>query len=82
MVTITLPDELVHRLEEISRHENRSLAEIVATMTEQYRPAETPGETPDWDMILGVYEDDVTDMSTTVRETMKKYYQEKYGDSD
>jgi hypothetical protein len=50
-------------------------------MLEQSKATETgqPEIVPNWDMILGIYDDDVTDMSTTVRETLKEYYQKKYG---
>lgn len=30
---------------------------------------------------IGMFDDDVTDLSTTVRETMAAYYRKKYGDS-
>ncbi len=33
---VTLPDELVRRLEEIAQRENRPLAEVIASMMEQY----------------------------------------------
>lgn len=32
--------------------------------------------------IMGIFDDDITDMSTTVRKTMHKYYQEKYDRPD
>jgi hypothetical protein len=33
---VTLPDELARRLEEIARREKRPLAEVIASMVEQY----------------------------------------------
>ena len=41
-------------------------------------------DSPDYDPIedfIGMIDADVTDMSTTVRETMDEYYQKKYGSS-
>lgn len=32
--------------------------------------------------LAGIFTDDVTDLSTTVEETMREFYQRKYGDTD
>jgi hypothetical protein len=79
---VTLPDELARRLEEIARRENRPLAEVIASMVEQY--AVPPAEEMDdfVDPIIGIFDDDVTDLSTTVRETMDDYWRKKYGGTD
>ena len=82
MVSITLPEELVHRLEAISQKEKHPLADVVAAMAEKYQPEETPEQATDWSLILGIGEEEVTNMSTTFNETLKKYYQEKYGNPD
>lgn len=70
---VTLPDELARRLEDIARRENRPLAEVIASLLEQYPTpiTEEIGEIDD--PIIGIFDDDVTDMSTTVRETMAKH---------
>lgn len=84
MINITLPDDLAKRLEEIAEHENRPVEEIVASMVEQYRPQQHTQEESDaaFEAIFGIFHDDVTDMSTIVRETLHKHFQEKYGDPD
>jgi len=83
MATITLPEELAQRIEEIAQQEHRPVEEVVASMVEKYTPETSIEEKgPDWSMILGIGDEDVTDMSTTVRETLQKYYQEKYGRPD
>jgi metal-responsive CopG/Arc/MetJ family transcriptional regulator len=83
MINISLPDDLAHRLEEIARQQNRSVADVLATWLDEHKDEEErPKGIPNWDLILGVYDDDVTDMSTTVRETLQEYFKKKYGDPD
>ena len=84
MATITLPEELAQRIEEIAQQEHRSVVETVASMVEKYKPRLLSQEASDaaLDAIVGVFDDDITDLSTTVRETLHKYYQEKYGRPD
>lgn len=83
MANLLLPEQLVHKLEDIARQENREVVDVLTSMIEKYTP-ETPEEEkgPDWSVILGIGDEDITDMSTTVRETLQKYYQEKYGRPD
>ena len=81
MVSIVLPDALAQQLEEIAQRENRPLTDVVASMIEQYEPKSVSQEESDaaFDAIFGIYDDDVTDMSTSVRETLKDYFEKKYG---
>ena len=82
MINISLPDDIAKRLEEVTKFENRPVDEIVASMVQQYTPQQHSQEESDvaWDSILGIFDDDVTDLSMTVRETMHKYFHDKYGD--
>jgi metal-responsive CopG/Arc/MetJ family transcriptional regulator len=84
MVNITLPDHLAAQLEEIAQREKRSVTDIVVSMIEQYEPKPVSQEESDtaFDSIFGIYDDDVTDMSTSVRETLKDYFEKKYGRPD
>jgi len=71
---VTPPDELARRLEDIAQQEHRSVAEVLAALLKKY-PApvmENTGKVDD--PIVGIFDDDVTDMSTTVRETMDAYW--------
>jgi hypothetical protein len=84
MTDITLSDELAKRLEALARREKRSVVDVIAAWVEE-NEAKLETEQNEYDpitSIIGIYDDDITDMSTTVRETLQKYYQEKYGDSD
>jgi metal-responsive CopG/Arc/MetJ family transcriptional regulator len=76
-LNIVLPEELAERLEDIARRENRPVAEVVAAMIERYEADEEAPEPHPLDAVYGVFDDDVTDMSTAVRETIRKYTQEK-----
>jgi metal-responsive CopG/Arc/MetJ family transcriptional regulator len=84
MVTITLPDELAERIEAIAQRENRPISEVVQSMIEHYEPQTHLQEEADaaFESIFGIYDDDITDMSTTVRETIQKYFKDKYGNAD
>ncbi len=79
MVNITIPDELAEQLETVARLENRPVVEVIETMLEQYEPKIQPeaGETHPLDAFIGIYDDDITDMSTSVRQTIKEHFQRK-----
>lgn len=69
-----LPDALVQRLEAAAAREGRSVASLVQSLLDAYeRPA--PEKDPIEDFI-GVFNDDVADMSSTVRETLRKKFQQ------
>jgi hypothetical protein len=84
MINISLPDDIAKRLEEIARREKRPVADVIATWIEQEEAdkADQPTEYDPIESIIGIYDDNITDMSTTVRETLQKHFQEKYGNPD
>jgi hypothetical protein len=83
MINIMLPDEIARQIEEVAKIENRPVEEVVASMVQQYTPQETePKKAPNWDLIIGIGDKNVTDMSTTVRETLDAYYKKKYANPD
>jgi len=83
MTTLIFPDEVAKRLEDFARRENRSVAEVVASWLDEYAPQEPePKKAPNWDLILGIGDESLTDMSTTVRETLDAYYKKKYASPD
>ena len=77
MTDIPLPDDLAAQLEAIARRENRSLADLVALMVEQYKLT-TDQDNIDaqhpLDAFTGIYDDDITNMSTSVRETIQEHF--------
>jgi hypothetical protein len=81
MVSINLPESVKAHLDEIAQRENRDVVEVIENMITQYTPRSAK-KAIDWSLILGISDSEITDMSATVRETLDKYYQQKYGNSD
>lgn len=84
MVMIQIPENLAKVIEKAAQRENRSLDELAVSVLEEHFPVEAADEALDasddvnpLDSILGMFDDDVTDMSTTVKETMREYYKNK-----
>lgn len=89
MTMLIVEDELASQLQEIAADENRPVEDVLRTLLELYAALPktfTPAAQRTRDEILaamdGMFNDDVTDLSTTVRETMTAYYQKKYGNPD
>jgi CopG-like RHH_1 or ribbon-helix-helix domain, RHH_5 len=86
MTTLTLPDELVERIQQIAQNEGRSVEDVIAGMVEQLyaNPALADDETPHHNPLhglVGLLDDDIkeTDLSSTIRETLKQYTHPQYG---
>ncbi len=84
MINFMLPDEIARQLEEVAKIEKRPVEEVLVSMVKQYTPQPYSQEESDaaFESIIGIFDDDITDLSTTVSETLHKYFQDKYGDSD
>ncbi len=90
MTTLIIEDELAARLNEIAADENRPVTAVLESLLDLYSSLPklpqhaTDSMTADEALAAmeGMIVDDITDLSTTVRETMAAYYQKKYGDSD
>ena len=89
MTELIIPDELAQRLQNIARRENRPLEAVLESLLEQYEPlreniitkADQDSANP-LTAMDGMFEDEITDLSTTVRETMAKFYKARYGRTD
>ena len=77
MTTLKFPDDIAKRLEDFARRENRSVADVVATWLDEHSIEDETKKAPNWDLILGIGDENITDMSTTVRETLDAYYKKK-----
>jgi hypothetical protein len=90
MTTLIIEDEITAKLSEIAADENRPVTAVLESLLELYSslpklPQNSIGlMTADEALAAmeGMVDDDITDLSTTVRETMAAYYKKKYGDSD
>jgi hypothetical protein len=79
MVNIAIPDKLAEQLEIVAQRENRPVAKVIETMLAQYEPptSSVERELHPLDAFIGIYDDDITDMSTSVRQTIKEHFQRK-----
>jgi hypothetical protein len=89
MTALMVKDEIVTRLEELASEENRSIEDILDSLLDLYvtlpKSSESSQKAAADEALLamdGMIDVDITDLSTTVRETMKAYYQKKYGNPD
>lgn len=79
MTDLSIRDDLVQRLREIAQREQRSIDDVLGEMIEHYGDVSNVPEPDPIEAFLGAFDNDVTDLSTTVRETMQAYYRKKYG---
>lgn len=78
MVTIQIHDEkLAKQLQDIATKEQRPIEAVLQTLLDQYSMRMAA-----LDSMRGIFDDDVTDLSASVRETMTTYYQERDERSD
>jgi hypothetical protein len=90
MTTLIIEDEIAAKLTEIAADENRPVTAVLESLLELYsslpKHSQTTIDSMTADEALaameGMIDDDITDLSTTVRKTMTAYYKKKYGDSD
>ena len=87
MVMINIPDDIAQQLKVRAERENRSLdAVIVSILSDEISEQSETATDAEWidpfDAIDGILDYDITDMSTTVKETMREYFRKKYGSID
>ncbi len=69
MTKLIIQDDLAERLRELARRENRQVEDVLSDLLELYDKSLDALEAMD-----GAFEDEVTDLSTTVRESMDEHY--------
>lgn len=80
-MTFTLPDDLANQIEQIAQQENRSPIEVLREWVERHQEPIAPKPDNDpLEKIAGIFDDDITDLSVTVRETMQKFYEKRHAD--
>ena len=88
MTTLIIEDELATQLSKIAKNEQRSVEEVLRSALDLYssipQHEKLKSKTSKEALLAmdGMFDDDITDLSTTVRETMAAYYKKKYGDTD
>jgi hypothetical protein len=87
-MTIDIPEDVLERLRQLSEEQNRSVDSLLREMLQYYMkdapPLRPPTKEQDEALLAmrGMLGGDETDMSVTVRETMREYYKKKYGNPD
>ena len=76
---MTLPDTLTQRLQTIAESEGRTPEAFLQALLDAYEQR-TIGESA-VDEFIGAFDDDVTDLSTTVRETLRQRFQTDHDSS-
>ena len=77
MATLIIDEELAQKLQRLAEREQRPVEEVLRTMVDRYEPKPTPEQNAALEALIGMFDDDVTDLSTTVRETMRDYFKNK-----
>lgn len=87
MSDLHLPESLTKRIQALAEQEHRSVEEVLTRMLQSYsaqQPIQNKDETPNSDPLvglIGLLDDDTqeTNLSSTVRETLKQYTHPQYG---
>jgi metal-responsive CopG/Arc/MetJ family transcriptional regulator len=83
MINIALPDEVAKELNQLAQTQQKSVAEVVMDLLKQYKSQGSGALADDrFESIIGIFDDPVTDLSSTTREALAKIVQDKYGRSD
>ncbi len=79
MSTISVSNEVANELEALARLEKRSVSDLIIDMLNQYREKSIQQEDADQAFLAmaGAFDDDLTDLSTSVRETMDRHFRDK-----
>jgi hypothetical protein len=83
MVNLMIKDDLASRLGVIAEREQRTLEDVLDDVVRHYEARMPADEATDEQMaaldeLIGFIKADVPDLSMSVRETMKAYYERKY----
>lgn len=73
MTNLHLPDQLARRLQQIAKQENRPVEDLLEDLLERYTTQFNAFTEMD-----GMFDDEVTDLSTSIRQTMSEFYQNKH----
>lgn len=89
LAELIIHTQLEERLRAIAEREHRPVEEVLSDLIERYDAQPEGGQSgvgqPFLDPLAameGMFDDDVTDLSTTVDRTMAAYYGSKYGRAD
>jgi predicted transcriptional regulator len=78
MSDLVISDALAQRLQEIAAKENRPVEAVLQAMVEQYTQRQSRKVA--LLAIDGMFDDNVTDLSTITSNDVKQFYRKKYAD--
>ena len=82
-MSLILPDDLAQQIEHIAEQERRSPIEVIQSWLEHYQSTPSrPIENDPLDKITGIFSDNISDMSDSVRSTLSEFYRKKYESTD
>jgi hypothetical protein len=79
MAELVIRGELAQRLRDIAARENRSVNEVLRSMIDQYLQQKQSEALLDMD---GMFDDDVTDLSSITKEDVQEAYRKKFDRED
>lgn len=83
MTTIVIEGELAERLAEYAARKKQPVDAVIEALLDRAPQHPTDEErTTSLERLIGSIDSDITNASTTVRETMEAFYREKYGHTD
>jgi hypothetical protein len=78
MAEIIIDNKLAERLKAIADDEKRAVDDVLTDLLQLYEHQTKNAQIDPLDAMQGAFDDDVNDLSTSVRETMTDYYRQKY----
>jgi predicted transcriptional regulator len=87
MFQLAIDDQLASRLKAIAEREQRTVEDVLEEIVQHYEVTALPHEATEeqmaaLDALIGFIDEDITDLSMTVRETMTEFYRRKYDGTD
>ncbi|GIK66877.1 MAG: hypothetical protein BroJett018_46710 [Chloroflexota bacterium] len=82
MTNLAIPDDLAEKIQAIAQHENLSIAEFLAGLIKNYSVLSQEQQRRNEALLasVGMFDDDITDLSSTVRETMDEFWRKRHTD--
>ena len=76
MAELDIQSDLIERLRAIAQRENRTVDDVITELLAMYDAHQSQADDA-LEAMDGMFDDDISDLSTTVRETMRTYYENK-----
>lgn len=77
MATLIIDEELARKLRQLAEREQRPIEDVLRAMVDRYESKPSAEQNAALESLIGMFDDDVTDLSTTVHETMRDYFKNK-----